>query len=126
MAKQLLLSLLLYFSFAAAKVQFSTEIQLEELMCHKNHSSKVVFIIDEQDPLLIFDDNNLKITVKLLEEFDTKATLEFTLFVKNELGEFEIFSKPVVTINYLKEAQVTIKTSVGQVCNLTISAQRTD
>lgn len=118
------LSLLLVSSAALARVQLRTQAELKDSVQFGNRNADITFELNKCEPLEIYNHENIKVIAELLAEDDANATACFSIFAKDETGEFIKVSAPVVNPNYTEPAVVTLASTDGGIFTVNVTAQR--
>jgi hypothetical protein len=124
-SKILALSLLSISSLALAHVQLHIQLELENAKQLSNHSINTTVQFDEHESLEIYNQGGAKVVVaELLVQEEATATVSFTLYGKNNAGEYETISAPVLVLNYTDPAVFSQSSTNGETIKMTVQAQK--
>lgn len=118
------LSLLLVSPLALARVQMHTQAELTNSPRYGHHKADIVFNIDTNESLEVYNHENIRVTAGLLAEKENNCTIQFAIYAKNEAGEFELISSPVLVPNYTQPAELGIGSTNGDSFSLIVSAKK--
>lgn len=118
------LSLLLMSPVTLARIRMHTQAKLKNDPKYGNHTCDLVFEIDAKESLEIFADEKFKINAELLSEQNDNATISFAIFGKNDTGQWEQISNPVLVPNYTEPALLRLASSQGDSFTLEVDAQK--
>lgn len=118
------LSLLFICPAALARVRMHTHAELKNDPKYGNHTCDLVFEIDAKESLEIFTDEKFKVNAELLSEQDDNATISFTICGKNDTGQWEQISNPVLVPNYTEPALLRLASSQGDSFTLEVDARK--
>lgn len=121
-SKILSLSLLLISSLAFARVEFHTE--FKDAKRYPNSTRNVAFQIDSGEFLEIYNLDDVRIVAELLVEEEATATVQFTIYGKNDAGEYAKVVSPVLAVNYAEPAVFSVASSEGENFTMTVQADK--
>lgn len=121
-SKVLSLSLLLISSLAFARVEFHAE--FKDAKRYPNSSRNVAFQIDSGESLEVYNLDDVRIVAELLVQEEAAATVQFTIYGKNDVGEYDKISAPVLVVNYAEPAVFSVASSEDENFTLTVQADK--
>ncbi|CAN5215583.1 hypothetical protein BH09DEP1_BH09DEP1_5290 [soil metagenome] len=123
-SKVIALSLLLVSPLALARVQMYAKAELKNSPAYGNHRADIVFQIDAKESLEVYNHDNIRVVAELLAEEETTATICFIFYAKNEAGEWEQISAPVLVPNYTSPATLSMGSTNGDIFTIVVEAQK--
>lgn len=104
------LSLLLVSSFALARVQLNTHMQVNSVLndCMRNRSITAEVQLDLHESAVVYDAHDIRVEAVLLAENDESVHVRYIVSVKNADNVFEIVSAPELHAEYEQQAILTI------------------
>lgn len=124
-AKVFALSLLLVCPFTLARVQFDAHFELKNSPHYGNRILDTQVQLDENNKSAeVYSSEDFKIVAELLSEQENNATACYTIYAKNDLGEFEKIMDPVLVPNYTEEALLGMGSTDGDSFTMTLKAQK--
>jgi hypothetical protein len=123
-SKFLALSLLLVSSVALARVKFNTYMEFNNVSNIPNGNLTTQVELDANVLTEIYSADDMRIDAELLEEKDETATICYTIYAKNETGDFEKISAPVLSAAYGQEANLALGSAEGASINIVANATK--
>lgn len=118
------LSLLLVSSAALARVQFNTAINFNGFSNIANQTIASETQLDANTSAQIYSSDDVRIDAELIDEKDESATISYAIYAKNEAGDFEKISAPVLVAAYGQDATVAIGSTEGASINIVANATK--
>lgn len=118
------LSLLLVSPLALARVQCNTTMEFKEIPNIANRIISAEVQLDEHVSTEIYSSDDMRIDAELLEEKDENATICYTIYAKNETGEFQKIMEPVLVPEYGQDATVAFSSTEGDSISIVTNATR--
>lgn len=123
-SKVFALSLLLVSPLALARVQMHTQAELNNSPRYGNHKTDIVFSIDTNESLEIYNHDNVRVVAELLSEEESSCTIGFNISVQNADGQWEQIASPAVRSDYEQPSTVRMGSSEGDDFSIIVSAQK--
>jgi hypothetical protein len=123
-SKILAISLLLVSPLALARVQLNTTMQIKGLANVANRTITTEVQLDKNVSAEIYSSDDMRIDAELIDEKDETATIGFTIYAKNENGDFEKISEPVLVPAYGQDATLAIGSTEGDSISIVTNATR--
>lgn len=124
LSKVFALSLLLVSPIALARVQMHTQAELKNSPTYGNHKCDIVFNIDANESLEVYNHGNVRVVAELLAEKEDTAVICFTISAKNAAGDWEQITSPVLVPNYTDPAMIGMGSTEGDTFTLTVEAKK--
>jgi hypothetical protein len=107
-SKTLALSLLFVSTAALARVQLNAHIELNSPLVASQQTADTEVQLDENESIVAFSSDAIRIEAALLAEKDDAAHIQYSFFVKNAEGSFELVAQPALVAAYGDPAVITL------------------
>lgn len=120
-----LFALILLFScpLALARVQCNTYVEFNQPEQQKRIITTEIQL-DVNTPFISYNGDDMRIEATLVSEQDIDATVRYSVYAKNIVGEFELITAPELRAVYGETAQVSMGNTNGDIFTLRLDAKK--
>jgi hypothetical protein len=114
-SKVLSIGLLLVSPIALARVQLSSNIEVQFPQENIKRFLATEIKLDTNETAVICDSNGLLVEMSALSEQQDQAVVQYSVFLENVKGEYELVTEPVLRVSYGEMATVSLGQNVDGV-----------